>query len=438
MNKAINFQARDMKLFFKLFLTIITTFFLNSHLLAQNNIKELIDAGKTEEALKTINRRLDDIYSKRVKNRRIPAGFISMMTDQREVDLIRVYRERKPGEFFIEDNPELAELHYLAGISHLKKKQHRHSISHFFQSLRFKKNIGKPEASLFSELANAYRDSGNLKAYRDSLETAYSLAPDEYGYSLLLGRAYSLTPEYKKAIFHLERYIKNTEPMSEDKLYLIIAGLNETAGKYMETEKYYIEYLKKNPNDAHIHFALGDLAFRRTGNYQLAADSLRTALKELPEKEIFKKSKSLEYLGDISFHDLYYERAVKNYLGTIKYQEIINSEIKALKENLEKADKKITELKKSLLSNKNYDEFEEFQFNQDKKGKIEHNLKEKKYEYKRLNPGRVRWYIAESLVKLGRLEDAVPYYRECISFDYKSNLSRKNITKLKLKIKRGY
>jgi len=74
----------------------------------------------------------------------------------------------------------------------------------------------------------------------------------------------------------------------------------------------------------------------------------------------------------------------------------------------------------------------------DEKGKKEAELRQIENEYNKLNAGKVRWNIAYSLERLEKLNEAIAYYRDAISFDFNSNQARKKIINLELKIKRGY
>ncbi|MFC1670085.1 hypothetical protein ACFL20_06790, partial [Spirochaetota bacterium] len=91
-----------------------------------------------------------------------------------------------------------------------------------------------------------------------------------------------------------------------------------------------------------------------------------------------------------------------------------------------------------LLKNKDFDKYQEYEFLLDEKGKVEFQFKNKKHEYRLLNSGKVRWKIATSYERTGKYKKAIMHYREAISYNYKSNSARKKITKLELKIKRGY
>ena len=398
----------------------------------------LYNSGNYTQALETINKQLDNYYSTRVDNKRVPIGFITMKSASKEVDLKMLFRNRKAEHFFIEDNPEISSLHLYAARCYFKLSNNDYSLNHYVQSLRYKKVEEKKDDVIYYEIAQVFKKGGYFNAYINALETAGSLNKSNYAYSLELGRALYRTDMKKRAIYHLERYINGTEEAVSPELYLMLGNLYEDIAKYLETEKYYIKYLEKKPDDGHIQFALGYIAHQRTGNYTLALQSFDKALKLLPENEIFKKSKTYEYKADIALQELEFDNAILFYTETIKYQDKIAGDIKNKKTEISDLNLTIRDLKSSLLKVENFEKYEEYENLMDKKGKKEIELRQLENEYNKLNAGRVRWNIAYSLERIEKYNDAIKYYRDCIAFDYNPNMARKKIINLELKIKRGY
>ncbi|HNW30975.1 MAG TPA: tetratricopeptide repeat protein, partial [Spirochaetota bacterium] len=368
----------------------------------------------------------------------IPTGFITMKDVSKDVDLKMLFRNRKAEPFLIEDKPDISILHLYAARNYFKLTNYDYSLNHYIQCLRFKKVEEKKDDIIYYEIAQVFKKGNYINAYVNFLETASSLNMDNYSYSLELGRALYRTEMKKRAIYHLERYLSGTDEPFSSELYLMLGNLYEDIGKYLETEKYYIKYLEKKPDDGNIHFALGHIAFLRTGNYPLALTSLERALALLPEKEIFKKSKTYEYKADIALQELEFENAVRFYTETIKYQKRIDDEIKGKKIEISGLNEKIRNLKSNLLKVENFEQYEEYENLMDEKGKKEAELRQIENEYNKLNAGKVRWNIAYSLERLEKLNEAIAYYRDAISFDFNSNQARKKIINLELKIKRGY
>ncbi len=404
----------------------------------EQGYQALYEKGEYALALKQIDSALNDIYSKRVDDKRVPSGFITLKNTDKDIDLVRMFRERKASGFFIEDNPEISGLHLYAARCSVKLKKPENALNHYYQCLRFRKLEYKRDDVVFHEMAGIFRDRGHFRAYLNFLEAAYSLNREEYAYSKELGAALYPTADKKRSIYHLERYVTNAEDKPDPKLYLMIGNLNEDIGKYLETEKYYARYLELNPGDGPVQFALGHNAYRRTGNYSLAMASLGRALSVLPESDIIRRSKSHEYIADMSFSDLEYENAVKNYLETVKYQEKIAEKMAAVQKEIDGFTGQINKLKTSLLNEGDFDEYEQYEFLKEERAKKELDLVEIGREYSRLNAGRIRWALAESYQNLEQYEQAITWYRQAISFDYNSNRARDRIVKLQLKIKRGY
>ncbi len=419
----------------------------------QSGSEEYIDhynSGNYAKALDVINKRLEEFYITRVEDKRIPTGFITMKDAAREVDLKMLFRKRKAEPFFIEENPAVSSLHLHAArcyfklsnenpsLTYYKTSNYDYSLNQYIQSLRYKKIEEKKDEISYYEISQVFKKGNYFEAYITYLETAGSLNMDNYSYSLELGRALYRTGMKKRAIYHLERYINGADGPVAPELNLMLGNLYEDIGKYLETEKYYIRYLEKKPDDGHIQFALGHIAYYRTGNHPLALRSLDRALALLPQNEIVKISKTYEYKADISLQELEFENAVRFYSETIKYQDAIAESVKKKRSEIADISLQTRDLKSNLLRNENFEQYEEYENLMDKKGTLEMELGQIENEYNKLNAGKVRWNIAYSLERMEKLNDAIKYYRDAIAFDYNANQARKKIINLELKIKRGY
>ena len=425
----------------RIILSACTAALLFSPALAQEKTADymaLYKKGDYSGAVRLIYKNLDTLYSTRVKDKRVPVDFITVKRKESDIDLMRLFKERRATGFFIEDNPELSKLHMYAGRCHFQLKEYNMSLSHFTQSLRFMVLTPGRDDTIYYEISQVFLARGDKKAYYDTLETAYTLNPENVSYSLELGRALYRTSEKKRAILHLERYAAKTGENVKPEVLLMIGNLYEDTGRYIETEKYYQKYLEKVPENGHMHFALGWVAYSRTGNHGLAVKSFKRALEILPAGDIFRRSRSHEYLGDIALQDLSFSEAKRNYEQTTAYQEKIAIRIKEEKDRIRLMEKKINDIKASLMKDKDFDRYEEYEFMQEEIGGRRLKLGETEFEYRKLNPGRARWNLAYSCERLGQLQEAVKYYRACISFDYRPVQARQMIRKLRLKIKRGY
>jgi tetratricopeptide (TPR) repeat protein len=425
---------------FKIKLIIIFTFGVSALLFAQGaSYETLMTAGDYKSALAEIQKKFSDIYGTRVDGKRLPTDFITIGAAEESVDLNKLFRQRKAEPYFIEDNPGLYKLHRDAAVCYFNTGEYNLAISHNYQSLRYKIIAVGGDDAVFYDISQVYKKEGYFRAYINSLETAYTVNPDNMEYSLELGKSLYRTNETKKAIFHLSRYLESKgENLDDFSLLIMIANLNSDIGRYLETVKYYQRYLSKKTDDGFIHFALGYLAFNHTGNYRLAESELAEALKYLPAGEILRRQKCYEYTGDINMNELRFQNAVDSYLQTIQYEKIVQDDIKAKQDAVKNSNDEIRSLKASLLKERNFVKYSEYQFQSQERDRIEYELFMKNYEYRKLNSGKVRWNIGECYEKIQNPEKAMAYYRECITYNYRSNEAREKIIKIQLKIKRGY
>ena len=428
---------------YTLILSVVILFLpiINNAQTESGDFKTLFNSGNYTKSLEVINTRLSNYYLKRVEDRRIPEQMVSILNVGEKTDLIQLFRKRKEKGFLIEDNPEMAELHLYAArsLSALNKK--RDSLNNYIQSLRFSKYEDMKDDVIYYEIAGIFKTmEGGIyfKGYIDSLEQAYIFNKNNYQYSRELGLALFRTEDKKKAAFHLERFVEQSGEQPDPEIYLKLASIYESIKKYMEAEKYYNEYLRYKPEEGTTHYSLGYLAYFHTGNYTLAESSFNAALRLIREDDFYRRAKSLEYLADMSYSNLKYKRSMELYLNGIKYQDMINERIEQKKKELAEINQKINEMKSEVIYKQDFNNFEAFEMLRDDQGKIETELDSLKYQFRNMNPGKIRWNIAEIYTKTGNYEEAIKYYREAVHFNYNANLSRDMIKKLQLKIRRGY
>ncbi len=421
----------------KIFIVLIPSLFAQG----EEDYILLYQKNEYQKSYEIIITKLNIIYSKRVDGKRIPAGYIALSNVGEDEDLLTLFRNRKEKGFFIEDNQELAELHLYAGRCSIKLDRKKDSLNHYIQSLRFRNIEPGRDDILFYEISQvlkSYKEKPFFKGYVDALDQAYSLDPAKYKYSYELGNTLSVTGEKKRAIFHLKRYLDNTEDEIKPETYLLMGNLYESIEKYLETEKYYNEFLRIRPDDAEILFALGYIAYFRTGNYVLAESSLKRAITLLKESDINRRSKSYEYLGDMSYNNLKFDQAILYYNECINYQTKIMESLNLKINEKKEINIKINVLKEALINNKEFEKYEDYELLIDERNKIDKEIETLKLEFNKLQPGRLRWFMALSNEKIKKYNEAIRYYRESIKYDYNSNKAREMIVKLQLKIKRGY
>ena len=398
----------------------------------------LYEQEKFEEALKIINKNLKNIYGTHLEDKRIPSDFISMKTDKEDIDINKIFLERKAKGFFIEDNPKLMKLHLYAGACYAALWQPSESISNYTHALRYKLVEPGKDDIIYYAMSQVYKNAEEFEAYVRALESAFALKPEKYSYSLELANALAPTARKVKALYHLERYINNSNEDIDPKLYILAGNLNEDIGYYLNTEAYYQKYLSIENGDGTMHFALGYVSYAKTGNHKLAAPSFERALEILPETEIYRRSKANEYIGDMALKDLQFRKAIEHYMKTLDYQAQVLERLNATKEKINELSARINTLKREMLKEQNYENFTEYESLEKEKGKLGLILNNERHQYEVLNCGIIRWNIAWAHERLEEYEEAIGFYRQAISFDYKTNDSREKIIKLQLKIKRGY
>lgn len=408
---------------------------------AGGDFKSLYQNREYEKSYEIIKLKFSEIYGKRMTERRIPAGYISLTNVGEDVDLLTLFRNRKEKGFFIEENSELAELHFFAARCCVRLGRKKDALNHYINALRFRKIELQRDDVIYYEIAGifkTYKEPVFFKGYISALEQAYTLNQTNYIYSYEMGEALYTTKESKKAIFHYRRYIDNTEGGIKPEVYLKLGNLYLGIERYLETEKYYNEYLRLKPEDAEILFSLGHICYTKTGNYILAESSLNRAIKILKEGDIYRRSKSFEYLGDMSYHNLKYEKAINLYNECINYQGKVLETIEMKNRRKGELNVKINELKTSLIRDREFEKYEDYELLVDERNKLDKEIEKTKLEFNKLEPGKVRWFIAVSNEKTGKYEDAIRFYREAVRFEYNSNNARDMIVKLQLKINRGY
>lgn len=398
----------------------------------------LYEQEKFEDALRIINKNLDAIYETRLDDKKVPTDFISMRSDKEDIDLNRVFYERKAKGFFIEENPELVKLHVYAAACYAALRQHREAISNYTQALRFKLVKPREDDIIYYAMAQVYKESDQFDGYIRALESAFSLNPEKYAYSLEIATALAPTVKKVKALYHLERYLNNTDDDFNPKLYVLAGNLSEDIGYYLNTEAYYQKYLDIEDGNGAVYFALGYIAYAKTGNHKLAAASFESSLSLLPENDIYRRSKANEYIADMALKNLEFRKAIEYYSKTLDYQKQVLAQINQTNERINELSARINELKYQMLKEHNYTQFSEYESLEEERGKLRLILSNERHQYEILNGGIIRWNIAWAHERLEEYPEAISFYREVISFDYRPNDAREKIVKLQLKIKRGY
>jgi tetratricopeptide (TPR) repeat protein len=157
----------------------------------------------------------------------------------------------------------------------------------------------------------------------------------------------------------------------------------------------------------------------------------------LPKEDVFRRSKALEYLGDMSMSNMDYKSATEIYTQTLDYQQQILSGIRERMGQILEIRRDIIDIKASLLRERDFVKYNEFQARERNRAAVESEKQQQDYVYRKLNPGKVRWNMAIAHERMGQLDKAVEYYREAVRFDYRAVEARRNITKIQLKSRVG-
>ncbi|HPB82364.1 MAG TPA: tetratricopeptide repeat protein [Spirochaetota bacterium] len=400
--------------------------------------RKLYNDKNYAKSLEVINKNLSELYNKETGGTAgKPTGLDLLKTVESGKKLLKeAFRNRRAVGFFVKDNEELFTLHVYAARCYYEEQKYPEALNHYDQALRYRSLRHGEDDKVFYEIAQVYKKQKRPEPYRRMMEQAYTLNTAEPKYSLELGVSLANTTARKKAIHHLERYIQAKGEADDPKLYLMVGNLYEDIGRYLDTVDNYRKYLKAKPDDGYIHYALGYLAYKRTGNFTLADQSFGKALEHLPEDDILRRSRINEYRGDMYMKDLDFDRAAEVYEKTVTYQEQIVSGIRQRIEDIKKIRGEIAKIKATTGVREYYsaDTFVQGE----KKEKLELENRDKRYLFEKMNPGKVRWNLAVTHERRGDLQKAITFYRKAITYSYKSDLAREKIIKLQLKINRGY
>jgi Tfp pilus assembly protein PilF len=453
------------------FICLLICFFLycSSGFAAQElNIAELnrlINEGNYSEPLKQITNYLNNYYSQNPQNAVIPSQFTSInylgKLDQLnqllypksitrstptapDSNLDRINRLNRPIEkkkvsnFYLPENEQLAQIHKLAAMAHDGLKNYNAALNNFVQALRYSQPGKSTDYEIFYKIAQVYRKMGLPQAYYDFMYSAIIFNPDKIEYNLELGQALARTPNIENAIYYLERYINLSNGNVAPEIFSLLGRLCENLGRNPDAQNYYMQYLKERPDDAEVLFALACLAFKKTGNFKLAFESFSKALSQLPETDIFRRAKSFEYQGDMAMRDLNFEDAISFYMQTIEYQNLLRNKIDDDKKKSDELDAQIRALRIQIINEQSFENVRRLNELNETRGQLDIDLRDLRFQFSRLAPGKVRWNLATALKLTDQLERSIQYFRECIFFDYKTFEARENISKIQLKIRRGY
>ncbi len=398
---------------------------------------DLIQQKKFTDALLLIQAKLNEIYSKRSTDKKIPDSYIAIEKIEEGIDLKKIFVERKLQPYFIENNDTLYSLHINAAICYTNIFKYNEAIQHYFQALRFT-TISEKDHSIFYSLALLFKRLKKTNAYLNYLEEAYEIKPDNYDYSLELALNLASGKNKKKSLFHLNRYIQFKGDQTPPELYLTAARCYESIGDYLNAAHHYQSYLKTHPDDAAILFAVGYLSYTKISDMKLAYTSLAKGLSLYDETALTQKGISHSILGDITSMDLNYTESLDHYLKAVAIAQNIQHSIEDKKNSIKELKTKINSVKSTLLDKKDVSLYPEYQSLLDQLGNNELELRHLEHEYNKLNTGELYFKIASIYEITLNYQQAIDWYSKAIASGTKVRESSKKIEKLQLKISRGY
>lgn len=425
--------------YFTILSLIILLIFTSTVFSQDADYKTLIEQKKYTEAIEIIRNIIGKQYGQDVLDVKIPSEYIPLDLQEESYSLLKIYRERKNNPFFIEDRKDLFDLHSSLAKCYYYKNNYPAAINHYHQALRYHNIVPEVDDTFFIELANVYRDAGYYKAYINSLETAYTLSPNNFNYSLKLAEALYTSGDYNRTIYHYQRYLDSINNNVEDKkLLLRVAGLYETVSNYLKAEELYRIYLKDDGINASIWFSIGKNAAEKTGNQLIAIEALNNTIKYADNSDIYRKAKSYELLGDIYYKNIKYENAIESYSETIKFHKQMLDRIDKMNGEIQTLILEINKLKLKILNEPLSEEYKTLVTKNNQLGNLQLDKIRLVDEYNRLNPGKINWQIAYCYEQIEKNDLAIEFYNKTVLLDYKATEGREKIKKIQLKIKRGY
>ncbi len=397
----------------------------------------LIQQKKFTDALQIIQLQLDEIYSARSMDKKIPDSYVAIGKIEEGIDLRKLFTDRKLQPYFIENSDTLYTLHLNAALCYHNIFKYKEAVQHYFQALRFT-TISEKDHTIFYSLALLFKRLNKLDAYLTYLEEAYEIKPDNYKYSLQLALALAPGEDKKKALFHLNRYIQSKGNDTPPELYLTAANCYESIGDFINAGRHYQLYLKVHSDDAAIQFALGYLAYTKISDMKLAYTSLSKGLSLYGDSDLVRKGISHAIIGDITSMDLNYTESLNHYLQAIQISEKLQKFIEEKKNSIEEIKIKINTIKSALLDKKDISLYPEYQSLMDELGNNELELRQLEHEYTKLTIGELYFKIASTYENTMQYQQAIDWYTRAIASGTKIRESSKKIEKLQWKISRGY
>lgn len=397
----------------------------------------LIEQKKFADALVILQSQLNEMYSTRSTDKKIPDSYIAIEKIEEGIDLKKLFAERKLQPYFIENNDTLYTLHINTALCYQNMFKYNEALQHYFQALRFT-TISEKDHTIFYSLALLFKRLNKTDAYMNYLEEAYEIKPDNYDYSLELALALASGKNKKKALFHLNRYIQSKGDQTPPELYLTAANCYESIGDFINAGRYYQLYLTIHPDDAAIQFALGYLAYTKISDMKLAHAALTRGLSLYADTDLIRRGISYSILGDITSMDLHYTESISNYLKAIQIAEKFQKSIEDKKTTIEGIKIKINTIKSTLLDKKDISLYPEYQSLMDELGNNELELRRLEHDYSKLAVGELYFKIAALYENTMQYQQAIDWYTKAMASGTKIRESSKKIEKIQLKISRGY
>lgn len=116
----------------------------------------LIEQKKFADALVILQSQLNEMYSIRSTDKKIPDSYIAIEKIEEGIDLKKLFAERKLQPYFIENNNTLYTLHINTALCYQNMFKYNEALQHYFQALRFT-TISEKDHTIFYSLALIFK-----------------------------------------------------------------------------------------------------------------------------------------------------------------------------------------------------------------------------------------------------------------------------------------
>lgn len=411
----------------------------------REEIGTLMQEKKFKEAEKQLEERLGDIYTARMENRLVPSDLIQTAIQKAEkIDKQQIVRKkpRVKSELRILDKDEdIFFLHLNLAFAKLNLKKYKAAISNFREAKRYK--IIKPEekknyAFIDHQIAIAFRAIDQQDAFFQHMEQAIKADPNNQKYLSELGIAYGI-PHYERSIQYLEKFLRTQKDDSSidkstlETVHLLLSGLYEKKGRFLDTARHYQDYLRSKPEDGRIRYALAYIQDKRLGHHDIALRNYRQSLQQLPKTDYKSRFKIHALAGEIFRKNRQYQDAILQFQQTKPFFAQITKELNQVQSRISSIQQKMDNLKLKIIranDRKSQEILTAYQANLNEQQKKMQDISAEKLGY---NYGKIEWEIARNFELSGDYENSRLYYQKAFNLGYRKTDALLKIQRLSRK-----